>query len=220
MFYKTVGSNYSYINQIINGMYVVLFCDNYYKNLDDRQCFYSSKLSVPLWILCYLFVPLLKSYSLERCVVSEKWEPSEADVETKYAVTFESRMHQEEGFVSSIVSFFSCLSHCHTFCFYTVNHLHVFGVCVWYGHATRWDGLTKVILQGTVEGKRRRGIPKKSWSDNIAECAGKSFAETQAMAHNRQEWRDCDDEKIRHDAPLRLLVELRGQEGGGVGGCG
>ena len=60
----------------------------------------------------------------------------------------------------------------------------------WYGHVTGSDGLTKLILQGTVEGRRRRGRPKKSWIDNIAEWTGKSFAETQAMAHNRQEWRD------------------------------
>ena len=60
----------------------------------------------------------------------------------------------------------------------------------WYGHVTRSDGLTKVILQGTVEGSRRRGRPKKSWIDNIAEWTGKSFAEIQAMAHNRQEWRE------------------------------
>ena len=74
---------------------------------------------------------------------------------------------------------------------------------------TRSDGLTKVILQGTVEGRRRRGRPKKSWIDNIAEWTGKSFAETQAMAHDRQEWRY---EEVRHDAPLRLLAELRGQD--------
>ena len=55
----------------------------------------------------------------------------------------------------------------------------------WYGHVTRSDGLSKVILQGTVEGSRTRGRPKKSWSDNIAEWTGKSFAETQAMANNR-----------------------------------
>ena len=29
----------------------------------------------------------------------------------------------------------------------------------WYGHVTRSDGLTKVILQGTFEGSRRRGRP-------------------------------------------------------------
>ena len=57
----------------------------------------------------------------------------------------------------------------------------------WYGHVTRSDGLTKVILQGTFEGSRRRGRPKKSWIDNIAEWTGKSFAETHAMAHHRKE---------------------------------
>ena len=66
----------------------------------------------------------------------------------------------------------------------------------WYGHVTRSDGLTKVILQGTVEGSRRRGRPKKRWSDNIAEWTGKSFAETQAMAHNRQEWRELTRKSI------------------------
>ena len=52
------------------------------------------------------------------------------------------------------------------------------------------------LLQGTVEGSRRRGRPKKSWSDNIAEWTGKSFAETQAMAHNRQEWRELTRKSI------------------------
>ena len=34
----------------------------------------------------------------------------------------------------------------------------------WYGHVTRSDGLTEVILQGTVEGSRRRGRPKRAGS--------------------------------------------------------
>ena len=66
----------------------------------------------------------------------------------------------------------------------------------WYGHVTRSDGLTKVILQGTVEGSRRRGRPEKSWIDNIAEWTGKSFAEIQAMAHNRQEWRELTRKSV------------------------
>ena len=80
----------------------------------------------------------------------------------------------------------------------------------WYGHVTRSDGLTEVILQGTVEGSRRRGRPKKSWSDNIQEWTGKSFAETQAIAHHRQEWRELT-RKSTMTRPLRLLTELRDQ---------
>ena len=58
----------------------------------------------------------------------------------------------------------------------------------WYGHVTRSEGLAKTILQGTVQGKRRRGRQKKKWADNILEWTGKSFAVTQAIAHNRTRW--------------------------------
>ena len=59
----------------------------------------------------------------------------------------------------------------------------------WYGHVTRASGLSKIILQGTVQGKRRRGRQRKKWADNIAEWTGKNFAETQALAYDRKRWR-------------------------------
>ena len=37
----------------------------------------------------------------------------------------------------------------------------------WYGHVTRSSGLAKTILQGTVQGGRRR--QRKRWEDNIKE---------------------------------------------------
>ncbi|GFR94069.1 endonuclease-reverse transcriptase [Elysia marginata] len=42
----------------------------------------------------------------------------------------------------------------------------------WFGHVPRHDSLSKTILQGTVEGKRRRGRQKKTWCDNIKEWTG------------------------------------------------
>ena len=39
----------------------------------------------------------------------------------------------------------------------------------WYGHITRSTGLAKMILQGTVQGGRRKGRQKKRWEDNISE---------------------------------------------------
>ena len=39
-------------------------------------------------------------------------------------------------------------------------------------YVTSSDGLAKVILQGTIEGKRRRGRQKKKWTDNIEEWTG------------------------------------------------
>ena len=58
----------------------------------------------------------------------------------------------------------------------------------WYGHVTRSNGLSKTILQGTVEGGRRRGRQRKKWSDNVKEWTGMSFADSQAACHNRQNW--------------------------------
>ena len=60
----------------------------------------------------------------------------------------------------------------------------------WYGHVTRSDGLAKTILQGTVQGGRRRGRQRKKWADNILEWTGRSFSDTQALARDRQRWRD------------------------------
>ena len=42
----------------------------------------------------------------------------------------------------------------------------------WYGHVTRSSGLAMTILQGTVQGGRRRGRQRKRWEDNIKEWAG------------------------------------------------
>ena len=41
-----------------------------------------------------------------------------------------------------------------------------------YGHVTRSSGLAKTVLQGTVQGGRRRGRQRKRWEDNIKEWTG------------------------------------------------
>ena len=60
----------------------------------------------------------------------------------------------------------------------------------WYGHTTRSSGLSKTILQGTVKGGRKRGRQRKKWADNISEWTAKPFSETQALAHDRERWRE------------------------------
>ena len=59
----------------------------------------------------------------------------------------------------------------------------------WFGHTTRSQGLSKVILQGTVPGQRKRGRPKKKWTDNITEWTGLSMAEATRTAEDREVWR-------------------------------
>ena len=59
----------------------------------------------------------------------------------------------------------------------------------WYGHKTWSTGLAKMILQGTVQGGRRRGRQKKRWEDNITEWTGLKLGEALRKAENREEWR-------------------------------
>ena len=55
----------------------------------------------------------------------------------------------------------------------------------WYGQVTKASGLSKTVPQGAVQGGRRRSRLRKKWTANIAERTGKSFATTQALAHDR-----------------------------------
>ena len=59
----------------------------------------------------------------------------------------------------------------------------------WYGHITRHTSLSKTILQGTIEGKRRRGRQRKAWMDNIKEWTGCSFQTLLRTAEDRERWR-------------------------------
>ena len=61
---------------------------------------------------------------------------------------------------------------------------------MWYGHVTRSSGLAKTILQGTVQGGRRRGRQRKRWEDNIKEWTGLEWNTILRRAENREEWRN------------------------------
>ena len=54
---------------------------------------------------------------------------------------------------------------------------------------TRSTGLAKMILQGTVQGGRRKGRQKKRWEDNIPEWSGLGLGEAFRKAADREEWR-------------------------------
>ena len=59
----------------------------------------------------------------------------------------------------------------------------------WYGHITRSSGLAKTILQGTVQGERRRSRQKKRWEDNIPEWTGMTLSAAMRKTERREEWR-------------------------------
>ena len=58
----------------------------------------------------------------------------------------------------------------------------------WYGHIIRSTGLAKVILQGTVQGGRRKGRQKKTREDNISEWTGLGLGEALRKAEDIEEW--------------------------------
>ena len=59
----------------------------------------------------------------------------------------------------------------------------------WFGHTVRHDTLSKTILQGTVPGGRKRGRPKKSWTNNIKEWTQLDLPALLDKAQQRKEWR-------------------------------
>ena len=57
----------------------------------------------------------------------------------------------------------------------------------WFGHVTRQDSLSKTILQGTLEGGRRRGRRRKCWMDNVKEWAPLPMSELLTRAFCRKD---------------------------------
>ena len=60
----------------------------------------------------------------------------------------------------------------------------------YYGHICRHDGLAKTILQGKVEGKRKRGRPRNNWMHNVNNWTNKNTSELTRMVEDREEWKN------------------------------
>ena len=58
----------------------------------------------------------------------------------------------------------------------------------WFGHVCRHDTLPKVILQGSVDGRRRRSRPRKSWKDSIVEWTGQPMSSLLRVPEDRRRW--------------------------------
>ena len=62
----------------------------------------------------------------------------------------------------------------------------------YFGHVSRRNGdcLEKIIVQGHVDGQRRRGRQKTRWTDGIKECTGLSLTAAYRLAQDRNSWND------------------------------
>ena len=64
----------------------------------------------------------------------------------------------------------------------------------WYGHFTLRDSLSKIILQGTLDGGQRHGRQRKCWMDNIRDWTSLPIPELLTMTSCRQDWKKISAE--------------------------
>ena len=58
-------------------------------------------------------------------------------------------------------------------------------------HVSRWAGLAKIILQGTVQRGKSRGRQRNGWENNIFVLTGLRFCDTLTESENNVSWREA-----------------------------
>jgi len=59
----------------------------------------------------------------------------------------------------------------------------------YFGHIIRAEGFQKQLLEGKINGRRKRGRPRKSWTGDILQWTGSSYVELVQRAKSRRGWR-------------------------------
>ena len=76
----------------------------------------------------------------------------------------------------------------------------------WFGHISRHNSLAKTVLQGTLEGGRKRGRQVKCWADNLKEWTRLDSPTLTKLAENRPAWHSLSYD-VSTMSPLRLQVK-------------
>jgi len=61
----------------------------------------------------------------------------------------------------------------------------------YFGHVTGGSAgnLALTVLEGSVDGLRHQGRPKRQWMDDIEERSGSSYSQLKEMPQDREQWR-------------------------------
>ena len=78
---------------------------------------------------------------------------------------------------------------------------------VWFGCVPFHDSLFKVILQGTLEGGRRRGRQRKCWMDNVKKWTPLATPELLTVVPCRKDWKRISAEYVSHVPPTIQSVK-------------
>ena len=68
------------------------------------------------------------------------------------------------------------------------------------------DNLEKVIIQGQIQGTRKRGRPKLRWTDGIKEATGRSLNAAHQLSQNRDRWRSIIIGSPRPDLYIHIAI--------------
>ena len=64
----------------------------------------------------------------------------------------------------------------------------------WYGHVRRSSIPAKIVTEGVIPGRRKRGRPSRRWLDDIKDWTGCDFHQLCLASTNRDEWsRICNN---------------------------
>ena len=59
----------------------------------------------------------------------------------------------------------------------------------YFGHIKRHDSLEKTILEAKLEGKRKRGKPRRKWTDDFKNWLEMSIKEAGNISYDRDQYR-------------------------------
>ena len=75
----------------------------------------------------------------------------------------------------------------------------------YFGHVCRMKGdrLPKMVMEGTLEGARIRGRPRKQWWENIVDWTGRNYEQCRHLAMERATWREICKNTRTANVPRR-----------------